>query len=288
MELMKRLICVLLALLCVSGCSAPRTPGEPPQTDTQAEQSALPQEELPAPPAEPEPEPEPTLPLEGKTICVDPGHEVTALRVQEPISPYSSTTKEAFVGGACGANQTEEQLNLAVGLRLQTLLEQQGAVVIMTRTTHESDMTSYKRAQLANENHVDLCVRIHADGSTDPSVYGMSMLVPGGDQLAAPEIAEPSRTAGEYVLNAAIAATGAKNNGIVPRSDLTGFNFAEVPTILIEMGFLNNPDEDARMETEAYRDTLAQGMCSGITDYFAACDRRPDAAPEAAGQTETA
>ena len=65
------------------------------------------------------------------------------------------------------------------------------------------------------------------------------------------------------------AAAGAKNNGIVQRSDLTGFNFAEVPTILIEMGFLSNPDEDARMETEEYRDKLAQGICNGIIDYFA-------------------
>lgn len=68
---------------------------------------------------------------------------------------------------------------------------------------------------------------------------------------------------------AVIEAAGAKNNGIVQRSDLTGFNFAEVPTILIEMGFLSNPDEDARMETEEYRDKLAQGICNGIIDYFA-------------------
>ena len=194
---------------------------------------------------------------------------MTSQRVQEPISPHSNATKEAFVGGASGRNQTEEQLNLAVGLRLQALLEEQGAKVIMTRTTHESDMTSYKRAQMANENHADLCIRIHADGSADSSVYGMSMLVPYGDQLTTQDIVQPSQAAGECVLNAALAATGAKNNGIVQRSDLTGFNFAEVPTILIEMGFLSNPDEDARMETEEYRDKLAQGICNGIIDYFA-------------------
>ena len=99
-------------------------------------------------------------------------------------------------------------------------------------------------------------------------MYGMSMLVPYGDQLASQDIVQPSQAAGECVLNAVLAATGAKNNGIVQRSDLTGFNFAEVPTILIEMGFLSNPDEDARMETEEYRDKLAQGICNGIIDYF--------------------
>ena len=207
--------------------------------------------------------------LEGKVICVDPGHEVTALHVQEPIDPYQSKTKEAFVGGTSGENQTEEQLNLSVGLILQGLLKDEGASVVMTRTTHESDMTSYMRAMLANEKNADLCIRIHADGSNDATVSGMSMLVPYGSQLATQDIVEPSQTAGEYVLAATVEQTGAKNNGVVQRSDLTGFNFAEVPTILIEMGFMSNPVEDALMETAEYQYKLAKGMCVGIQNYFA-------------------
>lgn len=266
MESVKRLICMLLAFLCIGGCRNRQTLTEQqPQEPAKIEIDAVPADDVP----DETEEPEPVLPLAEKIICVDPGHEVTSQRVQEPISPHSNATKEAFVGGASGRNQTEEQLNLAVGLRLQALLEEQGAKVIMTRTTHESNMTSYKRAQMANENHSDLCIRIHADGSADSSVYGMSMLVPYGNQLATQDIVAPSQKAGECVLNATLAATGAKNNGIVQRSDLTGFNFAEVPTILIEMGFLSNPDEDARMETEEYRDKLAQGICNGIIDYFA-------------------
>lgn len=81
-------------------------------------------------------------------------------------------------------------------------------------------------------------------------------------------MSEACQKAGECVLNATLAATGAKNKGIVQRSDLTGFNFAEVPTILIEMGFLSNLDEDALMLTDDYRQNLAQGMCNGILDYF--------------------
>lgn len=260
---MKRIICCILATICLAGCAAIVNDSKEPMTDredTAAKQDTVSeiQEEVP----------EPHLPLDGKVICVDPGHEVTDLRVQEPIHPYSQETKEAFVGGTAGKNQTEEQLNLSVGLQLQTLLQDQGAIVIMTRTTHESDMTSYKRALLANEKNADLCIRIHADGSTDSSVYGMSMLVPSGEQLATQDIIEPSFTAGECVLEATIASTGAKNNGIVERSDLTGFNFSKVPTILIEMGFMSNPEEDALMETEDYQQKLAQGMCDGIIQYF--------------------
>ena len=264
---MKRIFCCLLAILCLSGCTSSlqeKTESVSNQTAPVSSQQQVKLDEQETV------RPEKNLPLEEKVICVDPGHEVTNLREQEPINPYSSETKEAFVGGTSGKNQTEEQLNLSVGLQLKALLEEDGANVIMTRTTHESDMTSLKRAQLANERNVDLCIRIHADGSTDPSVYGMSMLVPYGQQLATQQIVAPSRKAGEFVLEATIVATGAKNNGIVQRSDLTGFNFAEVPTILIEMGFMSNPDEDALMETREYQQKLAQGMRDGIVQYFTA------------------
>lgn len=272
---MIRLICLLLSCLCLSACSANQVADAGLTESSEENTTAISEEnrkpDLPAEVQQAEPsDPASELSLDGKIICVDPGHEVTGLHVQEPVSPDSDETKEAFVGGTSGRNQTEEQLNLSVGLRLQTLLEEQGATVIMTRTTHESDMTSYKRAMMANEEQADLCIRIHADGSTDPSVHGMSMLVPYGAQLATQDIVETSRVAGEYVLEATIAATGAKNNGIVQRSDLTGFNFAEVPTILIEMGFMSNPDEDALMETGDYQQKLAQGMCDGIVQYFAA------------------
>lgn len=118
MESVKRLICMLLAFLCIGGCSSRQTvleeqPQEPQQS-TKIEVDNAPSNHVPS---ETE-EPEPVLPLAEKIICVDPGHEVTSRRVQEPISPHSNATKEAFVGGASGRNQTEEQLNLAVGLRL--------------------------------------------------------------------------------------------------------------------------------------------------------------------------
>ena len=125
---------MLLAFLCIGGCSSRQTVlEEQPQEPAKIEIDAVPTDDVPD-----ETEgPEPVLPLAEKIICVDPGHEVTSQRVQEPISPHSNATKEAFVGGASGRNQTEEQLNLAVGLRLQALLEEQGAKVIMTRTRYD-------------------------------------------------------------------------------------------------------------------------------------------------------
>ena len=52
------------------------------------------------------------------------------------------------------------------------------------------------------------------------------------------------------------------------RDDLTGFNWSRVPTILVEAGFMSNPEEDLLLADEDYRRKLVEGMAKGITEYF--------------------
>ena len=110
MESVKRLICMLLAFLCIGGCRNRQTLTEQqPQEPAKIEIDAVPANDVP----DETEEPEPVLSLAEKIICIDPGHEVTSQRVQEPISPHSNATKEAFVGGASGRNQTVEPCSRA-------------------------------------------------------------------------------------------------------------------------------------------------------------------------------
>ncbi len=249
----KVLLFICLGMLIVSGCTKNVTPPEEP--------------------AEPEPvvqEPEqkePVSVLEGKTIVVDAGHGISGISRQEAIAPGSSQTKSAFVSGTRGANQTEEELNLAIALLLQQALAEKGAVVHMTRTGHETDKSNIDRAVFGNELNADISVKIHADGSNNASVSGVSMLVPG-NQYVSNEVAGESRRAGELVLEGIIAETGAINRGISVRNDMTGFNWSEVPVILAEVGFMTNPEEDALLETEEYRKKIVLGIIKGLESYF--------------------
>ena len=59
---------------------------------------------------------------------------------------------------------------------------------------------------------------------------------------------------------AAIAATGAQDRGLQERSDLTGFNWSDVPDVLVEMGFMTNAAEDKLLESGAYQDKIVQGL----------------------------
>lgn len=217
-----------------------------------------------------ESEPEP-LPLEGSIICIDPGHCVTPLTGKgytELVSPLSNETKPLYTTGTRGKNMTEEQLNLAVGLKLRDYLEDLGAEVIMTREVSEITITGRERCDIPNKAGADVCIRIHADGSTSASAHGVSVLTPTGDLLGTPSIVEKSTRLGQLMVDAVAEETGAKNRGIMPRSDMTGFNFSEIPTVLIEMGFMTNPEEDALLETDEYQYKIVTGMANSLLEWY--------------------
>lgn len=210
-----------------------------------------------------------SLPLSGVRICVDAGHGKFSQGYQEVIGPGSSQTKPAFVSGTAGSYQSEAEFNLKVALKLQSLLEEQGATVFMTRTDENAVLSNIGRAELGNDNNCNIAVRIHADGSENTSRSGISMLVPAANQFITDEsILRASYIAGETVLDTVIEKTGANDLGVIYRDDLTGFNWSEIPSILIECGFMTNPAEDARLADPDYQMLIAEGICQGLIEYF--------------------
>ena len=208
--------------------------------------------------------------MDGRLICIDPGHCVTPLAGKgytEQVSPLSKETKPLYSTGTRGKNMTEEQLNLAVGLKLRDYLKELGAEVIMTREVSEITITLQERCRIPNEAGADVCVRLHADGSTNTSVHGVSVLTPTGNLLGTPSIVDESTRLGQLMVDAVAEETGAKNRGIMPRSDMTGFNFSEVTTVLIEMGFMTNPEEDALLETDEYQNKIIAGIADSLLQW---------------------
>lgn len=263
---LKRLIAGGLVLTCVlCGCGGSSIPDNGSAQAVQqtadtgsvdAAQTGTPTEEAAAQTEDAE--------LSGMVICLDPGHGITSETAQERVSPLSEETKAAYVSGASGSSQTEQEVNLAVAELTRARLEELGAQVVMTRQSEEATISNIERAEIANHAGADLCIRIHADGADDASVSGMSMQVPAGSLLGTPEIEAPSAQAAEIILQAVTETTGARNRGLTQRSDLTGFNWSEVPCILLEMGFLSNPEEDALLATAEYRQKIAEGITQGV------------------------
>jgi len=63
-------------------------------------------------------------------------------------------------------------------------------------------------------------------------------------------------------------------NGIFQRDDLTGFNWSQVPVVLVEMGFLSNYNEDQMMSNPKYQRKLMQSIADGIEKNFKTYDKQ--------------
>jgi len=205
-------------------------------------------------------------PAAAPLVCLDPGHGTPPAigRQLEPIGPGSRELKIKDGGGAPG----EAPVALAIARRARRLLLARGYRVAMTRTgptIHLGDGNgNIARSRFCNRRHAALMVRIHADGSTVRSLHGVSTLVPAWHRGWTDDIFARSLRAGRALQKAVVRSTGAADRGVVQRGDLTGFNWANVPAVLVETGFLTNPTESRRLKTGAYQQRVALGITRGV------------------------
>jgi N-acetylmuramoyl-L-alanine amidase len=199
-------------------------------------------------------------------VCLDPGHATVPAvgRQIEPIGPGSSVRKIKDGGGAPG----EAPVALAIALRTRALLQRDGYRVALTRTGPSYAGGNIARARFCNVRHAALMIRIHADGSADSSQHGIKTLVPALHRGWTDDIYAQSLRAGRRIQAAVVRSTGAKNIGILLRSDLTGFNWANVPVVLVESGFMTNPTEGRLLRTAAYQLKIARGLSAGAEAFL--------------------
>lgn len=208
-------------------------------------------------------------PSTAAVVVIDPGHQSRGDSTPESIGPGATETKPRVTGGTTGVvtRVPEYEVVLQIATNLKNRLEAQGITVVMTRTTNDVSISNSERARIANEAGADLFVRIHADGNVDSAQAGISTLYPGENQWTSPIVARSLRAA-NAVQGAVIASTGAVSRGVVPRTDLSGFNWATVPSVLIECGFLTNAVEDRLVSSPHYQDKLAEGIATGIRTFL--------------------
>ena len=209
--------------------------------------------------------------LAAALICLDPGHGTPPAvgQQREPIGPGSRTYKIKDGGGAPG----EAAVVLQIAYRTRALLLRRGYRVAVTRTGPWFRYRSggnIARAEFCNRRGAALMLRIHADGSTDPSRRGASTLYPAFRRGWTDDVYGSSLSAARSVQRSLVAATGARDLGLVRRSDLTGFNWANVPVLLVEAGFMTNASEGRLLRSAGYQQRVAQGLAAGVAAF-----RRP-------------
>ena len=199
-------------------------------------------------------------------VCLDPGHGTAPEvgREREPIGPGSAQLKIKDPGGAEG----EAPVALAIARRTRALLLARGYRVAMTRDAAGYRGGNRERARFCNARGSALMIRIHADGSSDPGLNGISTLVPALRRGWTSDVYGASGRAGRQLQRELVSATGAQDLGVVERADLTGFNWADVPVVLVETGFMSNRREAALLRRASYQQRVAGALARGAQRFL--------------------
>lgn len=196
------------------------------------------------------------LPVSNKVIVIDAGHGVPD-------------------EGAQSSNGiTEAETNLKIALKLQTLLEQSGSTVILTRSDENAiyDLDSktlkqkkvsdiHNRVKIGNESSADLFISIHLNKIPQGQYWGWQCFYKEGNEQSI-KLAKSL----QENLNDAIQK---ENKRVAMKLDnVYIMKHVEIPISIVECGFLSNPEEEQLLLTDEYQDKLAWGIYNGIMDYF--------------------
>lgn len=190
--------------------------------------------------------------LAGKTIAVDPGHG-------------------GYDPGAKGPSGTlEKDLNLAIAFKLKAALEQSGAKVVMTReqdvdlvtpgegTKKFRDLSN--RLKIVEENHATLLISIHMNSFG--SRWRGAQVFYHPKNIKNQELAVAIQEELRLQLNNT-------NRQALPINSAFLLQEAEIPAVIVEAGFLTNPNEEKLLKDPAYQEKIAQAIIAGIAKYLA-------------------
>ncbi|MCB6417324.1 GBS Bsp-like repeat-containing protein [Streptococcus salivarius] len=178
--------------------------------------------------------------------------------------------------GASYFGISEKSLTLAIQSRVKDKLEAEGYQVVTTRTSDTYvDLTDRSRAANASESDIFVSIHINASGSSAAQgieTYYYQPYAEYPSRINATYHANPTRlsmsdTLANAIQSSLINATGAQNQG-VKRQTFAVLRETTAPAVLLELGFLSNPQEAARLNTSAYQETLANAIVAGIKRYY--------------------
>jgi N-acetylmuramoyl-L-alanine amidase len=217
------------------------------------------------------------LPLAGKVVGIDPGHNGRNYTAPTFINHLIWNGREQegcdTTGTETDAGYTEARFNFNVATYLAADLRAAGAKVVLTRTTNDGiGPCVTTRAELINRAHANVAIDIHADGGPADG-RGFAILEPVADGPN-DRVISASAAFGRILLDRYRADTGMPVStydgvdGIADRDDLAGLNLTTVPKVLIECGNMRNSTDAALLVRSSFQRLAARAFTAAITRYL--------------------
>ncbi len=177
-------------------------------------------------------------------------------------------------GAQSSTGTTEAQTNLKIALKLQNLLEQSGATVILTRSDENAiyDLDSktlkqkklsdiHNRVKIGNEYSADIFISIHLNKIPQEQYWGWQCFYKQGDENS-------TKLAKELQENLNSAIQKENKRVAMKLENVYIIKHVEIPISIVECGFLSNQEEEKLLLDDNYQNKLAWGIFNGINSYF--------------------
>lgn len=208
-------------------------------------------------------------------IAIDASHQEKGgdLEKEEPIGPDAEKKAKGFSEGTSGtvSGLTEAELNLSVAEKLKKQLEDRGYEVYMTRDNEESDLSESERAKNVNASGAQILISLHANGGEDSTEKGVEVMAPSYENPYWKDRTgniKKSNALADIILQSYCEETGLNAKGLYNVDNQILLNWSEVPSVVLEMGFMSNESDDAYMAEEEHQQEMAEGIADGIDLYF--------------------
>lgn len=162
-----------------------------------------------------------------------------------------------------GSNTMEKNLNLTTALYVRYYLKKFGFQTAMTRRD-DTFIPLKQRASWSNSIHPELFVSIHYNSAPNEKAEGIEIFYYKSDDNK--ERSSQSKKLGESIMKNMTALTGARGRG-VKHGNLAVVRETNMPAVLVEGGFISNPDDLQHLQNDVYLKKLAWGIATGIRDY---------------------
>lgn len=218
-----------------------------------------------------------SLPLAGKVVGIDPGHNGANFTDPSFINQLIWNGREEetcdTTGTETDSGYTEARFNFNLASYLAADLRAEGAKVVLTRkTNHGVGPCVTRRAQIINRAHADVAIDIHADGGPAGG-RGFTVLEPVADGPN-DRVIGASKAFGRVLLTRYLQLTAMPTStydgsgGISYRNDLAGLNLTTVPKVLIECANMRNSTDAARLVRPSFQRLAAAAFAAAITSYL--------------------
>lgn len=169
-------------------------------------------------------------------------------------------------GNDCGTDAgaiLEKELNLQITLKIQKKLEKKGVRVFMTRND-DTYLSRDARVAMAKKENPDLFISIHQNSFTDSSVRGMGIWYNEKKTIGG----EESYILAKKIEEKIAADTQIISRGIVADTDLQVLRQTEVAAVLIEIGYVTNPEDWKLIVSDEYQERAAERITEAAVAYL--------------------